>query len=122
MHAIRLQDLADTMIELHSGNRPIPVEKIGLRPGEKFYEELITDNEQVRCLETERLLIVLPYLKDIQVTADGQRREAGPEDYPDRPRWTRELFSSRTAVPMSRLAVRQLLRSQLQGRDAKRNS
>jgi UDP-N-acetylglucosamine 4,6-dehydratase len=122
MHAIRLQDLADTMIELHSCNRPIPVEKVGLRPGEKFYEELITDNEQTRCLETERLLIVLPYLKDIQVTADGQPREAGPEDYPDRPRWTTELFSSRTAVPLSRPAVRQLLKKQLQDRDAKRIS
>ena len=120
MHAIRLQDLADTMIELCARNRPIPIEKIGLRPGEKFYEELITDNEQARCLETERLLIVLPYLKGIQVTADGRPREAGPEDYPDRPRWTRELFSSRTAVAMSRPAVRQLLANQLQGREGKK--
>ena len=120
MHSVRLKDLADTMIELHSAGRPIPVEQIGLRPGEKFYEELITDHEQTRCLETERLLIVLPYLKDILVRTDGQPRPAGPEDYPDQPGWTKELFSSKTAVPLNRSAVRQLLQNQMPSRDAKR--
>ena len=112
MHAIRLLDLANAMIEINSPNRPIPVQQIGLRPGEKFYEELITDHEQTRCLETERLLIVLPYLKGVQISAEGQPHATGPDDYPDKPRWTERLFSSKAAQPLGRVAVHQLLEKQ----------
>jgi FlaA1/EpsC-like NDP-sugar epimerase len=109
MHAIRLQDLADAMVERHAEGREIAIQRIGLRPGEKHYEELITDHEQGRCLETERLLIVLPYLKDWGVEVGGRIHKPGPDDYPDKPRWTRELFSSRSAAPLSRAAVQALL-------------
>jgi FlaA1/EpsC-like NDP-sugar epimerase len=109
MHAVRLHDLAEVMIELHGAGKSIPVEQIGLRPGEKFYEELITDHELARCLETSRLLIVLSYLKGWDSTASGAR--PSPDDYPDKPVWARQLFSSQTATPLDRTAVRQLLRS-----------
>jgi UDP-N-acetylglucosamine 4,6-dehydratase/5-epimerase len=109
MHAIRLQDLAEAMIDRHSPGRAIAIEHIGLRPGEKFYEELITEHEQGRCLELERLLIVLPYLKDWGVGVGGRTHKPGPDDYPDQPRWTRQLFTSRTATPLSSAAVRDLL-------------
>jgi FlaA1/EpsC-like NDP-sugar epimerase len=112
MHAVRLGDLADAMIELYAGGRTIPIKQIGLRPGEKFYEELITDHEQPRCLETERLLIVLPYLKDWSVAAGDKPHPPGPTDYPDRPAWTAKTFSSLTATPLSRAAVRELLARQ----------
>jgi FlaA1/EpsC-like NDP-sugar epimerase len=112
MHAVRLGDLADAMIELYAGGRSIPVKQIGLRPGEKFYEELITDHEQPRCLETDRLLIVLPYQKDWPVSSLGIAHPPGPNDYPDRPGWTAQTFSSMTATPMGRAAVRELLARQ----------
>jgi FlaA1/EpsC-like NDP-sugar epimerase len=110
MHAVRLQDLAEAMIDKHAPGRSIAIERIGLRPGEKYYEELITDHEQGRCLELDRLLIVLPYLKDWGVGVGGRTHKPGSEDYPDQPRWTRQLFSSRTATPLSRAAVAELLR------------
>jgi FlaA1/EpsC-like NDP-sugar epimerase len=113
MHAIRLQDLAETIIDLYGGGRPIPIQKIGLRAGEKFYEELITESEQQRCLETERLLIVLPYQEHIVVGLPERPHKPGPEDYPDKPCLTRQLFSSRTARPLSRAAVHQLLERHL---------
>lgn len=109
MHAIRLLDLAEVLIELRSPGRRIPVERIGLQPGEKFYEELITDHEQPRCLETERLLIVLPFLESWEVSPDGQPHKPGPQDYPDQPNWCRQLYSSRTAIPLSRSSMRRLL-------------
>jgi hypothetical protein len=87
----------------------VPVERVGLRPGEKFYEELITDHELTRCLETERLLIVLPYLEGWKVHTEADAHKPGPDDYPDGPRWARQPFSSRTATPLSRAAVRRLL-------------
>jgi FlaA1/EpsC-like NDP-sugar epimerase len=115
MHAVRLQDLAEVMAEMHSPGRPVPVERVGLRPGEKFYEELITDHELTRCLETERLLIVLPYLEGWKVQTGGAAHQPAPDDYPDGPRWARQLFSSRTATPLSKPAVRRLLE---RGRDS----
>ncbi len=109
MHAVRLQDLAEVMAEMHAPGGPVPVERVGLRPGEKFYEELITDHELTRCLETERLLIVLPYLEGWKVQTGGAAHRPGPDDYPDGPRWARQPLSSRTATPLSRAAVRRLL-------------
>lgn len=43
---VRIADLAERMIEL-SGRRGIRIEFTGLRPGEKLYEELLTDEETV---------------------------------------------------------------------------
>lgn len=109
MHAVRLIDLAESMISLLAPGRKIPIQHIGLRPGEKFYEELITDHEQTRCLETDRLLIVLPYLKNLNTQQDGTTLKLGQADYPDFPVPTEQLFSSHTAEPLSRRAVRDLL-------------
>jgi FlaA1/EpsC-like NDP-sugar epimerase len=47
---IKILDLAEEMIRL-AGKRPnhdIPIEFTGIRPGEKLFEELATDNEQTR--------------------------------------------------------------------------
>ncbi len=43
---VRIADLAERMIEL-SGRRGVKIEYSGLRPGEKLYEELLTDEETV---------------------------------------------------------------------------
>lgn len=43
---VRIADLAERMIEL-SGRRGVKIEFTGLRPGEKLYEELLTDEETV---------------------------------------------------------------------------
>jgi FlaA1/EpsC-like NDP-sugar epimerase len=55
MSAVRLLDLAEAMVDIHAKGRTIAVHKIGLRSGEKLFEELITEHELVRCLETDRL-------------------------------------------------------------------
>jgi len=109
MHAVRLGDLAEAMVAMDAHGRAVTVEQIGLRPGEKFYEELITDHERGRCLETERLLIVLPYLRDVSVRADGASYTPGPGDYPGQPAWTERAFSSQETTPLDRAAVRRLL-------------
>jgi UDP-N-acetylglucosamine 4,6-dehydratase/5-epimerase len=109
MSAVRLLDLAETMVEIHAPGRTVPVQRIGLRSGEKLYEELITEHELPRCLETERLLIVLPYRRGGEFAVDDSAQPLGPDDYPDQPRWSRTMFSSRTATPLPRAAVRRLL-------------
>jgi UDP-N-acetylglucosamine 4,6-dehydratase len=111
MHAVRLIDLAQAMIDLHAPGRHIPMQVVGLRPGEKHYEELITDHEMGRCLETDRLLIVLPYQKEWHSHEDGAPPRRLAEAYPDQPRRALQLYSSQSARPLDRAAVRQLLLS-----------
>jgi len=68
MPVIRLKDLQDVMIEELApkyGLRPsdISVKKIGVRAGEKFYEELMTEEESARAYESEEMLTVLPQIR-----------------------------------------------------------
>jgi len=112
MHAIRLSDLASCMLELLAPGKNIAVEEIGLRPGEKMHEELISEHELPRCVETERLLIVLPMLDASFAEMCAEPAAVPkPSDYPDQPRWAREVFGSQTAKTMERSAVLDLFRT-----------
>jgi FlaA1/EpsC-like NDP-sugar epimerase len=68
MVVCRIEDLAHVMInELapRYGRRPedVPIEIVGPKPGEKFYEELINDEEVRRVRELERHYVVVPALR-----------------------------------------------------------
>lgn len=64
---IKIMDLAKTMIEL--SNAPINIEIVGLRPGEKLYEELLydvtkatkTDNNKIFITDIDRMNVDLEY-------------------------------------------------------------
>lgn len=65
MPVIRIQDLAEVMIREVApcyGYRPedIRIEVIGRKPGEKLYEELMSQEETRRALELERYYVVIP--------------------------------------------------------------
>jgi FlaA1/EpsC-like NDP-sugar epimerase len=69
MPVIRIMHLAQAMIEILApfyGYRPekIKVEYIGSRPGEKLYEELMSEEETPRALELEDMFAVLPALRN----------------------------------------------------------
>ena len=56
---VRIYDLATRMISL-AGLRPnidIKIEEIGLRPGEKLYEELLNDKENTVKTDNEKIMI-----------------------------------------------------------------
>lgn len=79
MPAIRIADLAQIMIEElapEAGFKPseIPIETIGSKPGEKLYEELLSDEETRRTIELEDYFVVIPAFKNIYNTLI--------EDYP----------------------------------------
>jgi len=59
MPVLRIGDLAQSVMELE--NKHVDVRIIGLRPGEKLYEELMSEEESARALEGEDMFIVLPY-------------------------------------------------------------
>ncbi|MGL5208090.1 polysaccharide biosynthesis protein [Cetobacterium sp.] len=64
---IKIMDLAKTMIEL--SNAPVNIEIVGLRPGEKLYEELLydvtkatkTDNNKIFITDIDRMNVDLEY-------------------------------------------------------------
>ena len=69
MPSLRIVDLAEAMIDLLApvfGYRPedISIKYIGARPGEKLYEELMSEEEIARALELEDMFSVLPALKN----------------------------------------------------------
>ncbi|MGD6940729.1 SDR family NAD(P)-dependent oxidoreductase [Cytobacillus gottheilii] len=64
MPVIKLKDLVEVLIEgvckKHNLNDKVQIKEIGLRPGEKMYEQLMTEDEAKIALETEELFILLP--------------------------------------------------------------
>ena len=70
MPVITIKDLMDVMInELAPlyGNDPEQIESkvIGSKPGEKMYEELMSDEETRRSWELERYFVVMPAFKSV---------------------------------------------------------
>jgi FlaA1/EpsC-like NDP-sugar epimerase len=60
MPSLRIGDLAEVMIEESLKN--IKIENTGIRPGEKMYESLMTEEEAEHALETEDMFIILPQI------------------------------------------------------------
>jgi UDP-N-acetylglucosamine 4,6-dehydratase len=64
MPAVLLSDLVEVMIEeitkKYNIHDPINIEEIGLRPGEKMFEELMTEDESRVAMETEDMYILQP--------------------------------------------------------------
>ena len=70
MPVVRIADLARAMIEIFApmdGFDPAAIEirEIGTKPGEKLYEELMSDEETRRALELERYFSVMPAFRGI---------------------------------------------------------
>lgn len=59
MPVLCIGDLAKAMVEL--SGMDVRIDKIGIRPGEKMYEELMSEEESSRALETDEMFIILPY-------------------------------------------------------------
>lgn len=68
MKVMRVQDMVDAMLDLYAppGRRDkIKIEVIGRQPGEKDYEELMTDEEVTRAVETDDMFILKPQIPDL---------------------------------------------------------
>lgn len=78
---VRIMDLAETLIRL-SGLKPyvdIDIKVIGMRPGEKLYEELFTSEEGVNATKHERIFVAKPCALDLSLLqATVEALEKGP--------------------------------------------
>ena len=68
MKAVRIIDLLKAIIDLVAHkfgyDNNYKIKKIGIRPGEKLYEELMSEEEASRSLELEKMFVILPRFKD----------------------------------------------------------
>jgi FlaA1/EpsC-like NDP-sugar epimerase len=62
--SIKIYDLAKLLITLHGyePEKDIKIKMVGLRPGEKLYEEVLVDQEQTESTKTEKIFKTKNYL------------------------------------------------------------
>jgi FlaA1/EpsC-like NDP-sugar epimerase len=75
MHAVRIADLAEVMIEelaARHGHDPrsVAVQVIGRKPGEKMYEDLLSDEETRRTVELPGYYVVTPAFRSVYRAID----------------------------------------------------
>lgn len=75
MPVMRIADLARVVIEQTApevGRRPedVPIKIIGAKPGEKLYEELLSEDEMRRAVEIARHFVVLPAFRSVYAHID----------------------------------------------------
>ncbi|WP_165855397.1 SDR family NAD(P)-dependent oxidoreductase [Marinobacter sp. JSM 1782161] len=80
MPVIRIKDLAEVMIDKLAADyghdpKSIEIQEIGVKPGEKLYEELMTGEETGRAIELERYFVIKPAIMkrfaDIDYSYEG---------------------------------------------------
>jgi FlaA1/EpsC-like NDP-sugar epimerase len=90
MPVISIKDLAEVMIgELASSygyvEKDIEINEIGIKPGEKLYEELMTSEETARAIELENYFVIKPSVlrrfSEIEYTYDGTVSETVNKPY-----------------------------------------
>ena len=106
MPVVRLGDLVDVVIETYSEkyhNKKEDVTKkiIGLRFGEKMYEELMTETEAAVAFETDDMLIIPPklHLPNINYFVS---------DYKNARPCSMSEYSSRNTQPISKDKIKRL--------------
>lgn len=75
MPVVQLSDLVDVLVaevsRKYQLREPVELDEIGLRPGEKRYEELMTQDEESIALETENMYILPSIHSSKRVTYPG---------------------------------------------------
>jgi len=63
MPACYIIDLAKAMAKAITGKEDYPIKEVGIRPGEKIHEILVSEEEMRRVVETENHYVIYPYGK-----------------------------------------------------------
>lgn len=104
MPVISIRDLAEVMVRTLAPREGIDAEsieikEIGVKPGEKLYEELMTGEETGRALELERYFVIKPAIMkrftDIDYSYNGVISESvnNPYNSANEPRLTQEQLA-----------------------------
>ena len=104
-----LQDLVEITLEHLApeyGYSPENIKKeiIGIRPGEKMYEELMTEEESNKAIETEDKFIILPQIKITNWKETSI--------YDDKIKTIQKRYSSRDITPLTKEELRELMQKE----------
>lgn len=99
MPVLRVGDLARAVVEKSEQN--IEIVTVGLRPGEKMFEELMSEEESARALEMDDMFIILPY---------NHERQGYRQLYPDARETPCGVYSSTGEELMNVEAIKAMLR------------
>ncbi len=107
MPVMRIGDMVDVIIEHYAekyGYTKDTIKKtiIGPRPGEKTYEELLTETETKKVFETEDMLIIPPHLEFPDMKYE-------PSDYPNTSISSYKRYASRDIQPLSKEEIKTLM-------------
>ena len=107
MPVVKIGDLSDVLLETFCekyGYRKDDIQKriIGLRPGEKMFEELMTEKEVDKAFETDDMFIIPP-----QVELPSIKPKAS--DYPNARDSELDSYTSRNVKPLSKEEIKELL-------------
>jgi len=107
MEVARISDLAEVMIKelaprFHRNPEEIEIVVTGPRPGEKMYEELMTEEETRRALELPDYFVVLPAFRPLydRIVYEYPRASSQP---------VTKAYASREERPLSQEALCELL-------------
>jgi UDP-N-acetylglucosamine 4,6-dehydratase/5-epimerase len=75
MDALKISDLVDTMINKYAKGSNIEIKQIGMGPGEKLYEELLTETEINNAYENDQMYVVVPEFTDLNEFKDKNMSE-----------------------------------------------
>ncbi len=79
MPVARIEDIAGAMVSHLAGNKKVDIKVIGVKPGEKLYEELMNEEELRRTFEMDDFFVVLPaFTKDHEATYPYIKGRAKP--------------------------------------------
>jgi len=100
MPVVKLGDLVDVVIEKYAKKYSYKKEKIkkkiiGLRPGEKMYEELMTESEAAMAFETKDMIIIPPQLEMPSIQYEVS-------DYPGARHSKLAKYTSRSVKPLTK--------------------
>ncbi len=104
MAAVDIGTLTDVMVK-NLGDAKTKVEHIGVRPGEKFHEVLVSQDELGRIIEFPKHFVVLPY----KFLLDQLPQLASYSESPNQ-HATHEIYSSENAKKLSHEELRKHLR------------
>jgi FlaA1/EpsC-like NDP-sugar epimerase len=98
MPAIRIKDLAELMIA-ELGNSSTKIKNIGIRPGEKIHEILVSRYEASRIVEEKDYFIILPFIHLPKIE----------EKYKNRLGSSQKEYSSENTIILKKEEIKKLL-------------
>ncbi len=102
MEVIRIEDLAEVMIDMLAPNAEIEIKEIGAKAGEKLYEELMTEEETGRAIELKEMFAVLPAFRNVYEDIEYAYEDVVSELVED-------PYVSANSTPMSKEDIRTYL-------------